>query len=77
MDQRIICIKFCVKNEIKYNKVCEMLTKAYGASAMSKTRIYEWYKRFQAGRGDVEDDERPSTSKTDENVEKAKEIYFF
>ena len=54
-----------------------MLTKAYGASAMSKTRIYEWYKRFQAGRGDVEDDERPSTSKTDENVEKAKEIYFF
>ena len=49
MDQRI-CIKFCVKNEIKCNKVCEMLTKAYGESAMSKTRVYEWYKRFQNGR---------------------------
>ena len=34
MDQRI-GIEFCVKNEIKCNKVCEMLTKAYGESAMS------------------------------------------
>ena len=46
MDERI-CINFCVKNEIKCNKVCEILTKAYGESAMSKTRVYEWYKRFQ------------------------------
>ena len=44
---------------------------------MSKTRVYDWYKRFQDGRGDVEDDERPerpSTSTTDENVEKVKEM---
>ena len=54
-----------------------MLTKTYGESAMSKTRVYEWYKRFQYGREDVEDDERPgrpSTSTTDENVEKVKEM---
>ena len=77
MDQRI-CIKFCVKNEIvKCNKVCKMLTKAYDESAMSKTRVHEWYKRFQDGREDVKDDERPgrpSTSTTDENVEKVKEM---
>ena len=24
-----------------------MLTKAYGESAMGKTRVYKWYKRFQ------------------------------
>ena len=44
---------------------------------MSKTRVYEWYKRFQDGREDVEDYERPgrpSTSITDENVEKLKEM---
>ena len=56
-----------------------MLTKAYGVSAMSKTRVYEWYKRFQDGREDVEDDERPgrpSTSTTDENdVENVKEMF--
>ena len=72
MDQRT-CIKCCVKNEIKCNKVCEMLTKACAESAMSKTRVYEWYKRFQGGREDVEDDERPgrpSTSTTDETWKK-------
>ena len=73
MDQKIY-IKFCVKNEIKCNKVCEMLTKAYGESAMSKTRVYKWYKCFQDGREDVEDDERPSTSTTDANVEKVQEM---
>ena len=44
---------------------------------MSKTRVYEWYKRFEDSREDVEDDERPgrpSTSTTDENVEKVKEM---
>jgi len=54
-----------------------MLNIAFGESAMSKTRVYEWYKRFQEGREDVEDDERlgrPSTSTTDENVEKVKEM---
>ena len=45
MDQKI-CIKFSVKNEIKCNKVCEMLTKAYGKSAMTKTIVYEWSKCF-------------------------------
>ena len=73
-DTNGICIKFCVKNEIKCNKVCEMLTTAYDESAMSKTRVYEWYKRFQDGCEDVEDDERPSTSTTHENVENVKEM---
>ena len=57
--------------------MCEMLTKAYDASAMSKKRVYERYKRFQNGREDVEDDERPgrpSRSTTDENMEKVKEM---
>lgn len=76
MNHRI-SIKFCVKNEIKCHKVCEILLKAYGESAMSKTRVYEWYKRFEDGREDVEDDECPgcpSTSISGENVEKVKKI---
>ena len=76
MEQRI-CIKFCVKNEIKCSKALEMLNVAFGESAMSKPRVYEWYKRFKEGREDVGDDERPApatTSTTEENIEKVKKL---
>lgn len=35
-----------------------MLNIAVGESFMNKTGIYKWYKRFQEGLEDVEDDER-------------------
>ena len=75
-DQRV-CLKFCVKNAIKCSEAFKMLQKAFGGDTMSKPRVYEWYKRFQEGREDIEDDARsgrPSTSISDENVEKVKEI---
>lgn len=71
MHQRI-CIKFFVKNEIKCKKVWERLTKAYGESAMNKTRVYEWYNRFQYGRENVL--ARPRSSITNKNVEKVREL---
>ena len=40
---------------------------------MSRTRVFEWHKRFKSGREEVEDDPksgRPSTSKTAENIER-------
>ncbi|XP_076761881.1 protein GVQW3-like [Xylocopa sonorina] len=72
MEQRIY-IKFCYKNGIKCSNVLEMLNIALDYSTISKTRVYEWYKRFQEGCGDVEDDERPGhpiASIINENVEK-------
>jgi hypothetical protein len=54
-----------------------MLQKAYGESAVKKTCVYEWSKRFQDGHEDVEDDEhsgRPSTSIIDENVKKVEKM---
>ena len=47
-EQRI-CIKFCVKNNVKCSEVMKMLEKGFGKNAMSKPRIYEWYKHFQKG----------------------------
>jgi hypothetical protein len=44
---------------------------------MSRTQVSEWHKRFMEGREEVEDNEclgRPSTSKTEEHVEKIREI---
>ncbi|XP_065654466.1 protein GVQW3-like [Hydra vulgaris] len=54
-----------------------MLHKVYGESAMKKTIVYEWYKRFQDGRKVIENDERsgrPSTSIIDENTKKVEKM---
>nr|CAH7722444.1 unnamed protein product [Callosobruchus chinensis] len=44
---------------------------------MSRTRVFEWHKRFSEGREEVEDDERtgrPVTSRIEENIKKVNEI---
>ena len=48
------------------------MQKVYGDLAPKKTCIYKWIERFRDGREAVEDDEgreRPTTSKTFENVD--------
>lgn len=70
-------IKFCVRNEISAVKTLEMLQKAFGEGALSRTRVYEWYKLFKDGRESVEDEPRsgrPSTSTDELHVNKVKEL---
>ena len=43
---------------------------------ISRTRLFEWHRRFKEGREKVKDDHksgRPSTSRTDENVERVRQ----
>ena len=50
----------------------ELISKAYGSAAMSRTNVYRWYACFWDGREDLKDDARcgrPSTARSDENVE--------
>ena len=54
-----------------------MLVQVYGDSAMKKTAVYKWVKRFSEGRGSVTDEERsgrPATSTTEENVANVRQI---
>ena len=49
----------------------------YGKECMSRTRVFEWHKRFREGRTDVEDDERtrrPTISKTTNNIREIEKI---
>jgi len=53
-----------------------MLQKAFKEEALSRTQVFEWFARFKRGEMSVEDrlhSGRPSTSRTDENVEKIRE----
>ena len=55
-----------------------MLVQVYGDSAMKKTAVYKWVKRFYEGREGVTDEERsgqPATSTTEENNAKFINLY--
>ena len=73
---QIICIKFCVKNGIKFSKAIEMMTVAFGESTLSQKGVYKWYKRFTDDREDVDDDPGGATTSTsEENIETVKKFF--
>ena len=52
-----------------------MLEKCFGIDTLTRSNSFRWHERFRSGRESVEDDERsgrPSTAKTDENINKIK-----
>jgi hypothetical protein len=52
-----------------------LLMEVYGDECLSRTQVFEWFKRFKGGRGEIEDGPRPGrpcTSKRDVNIEKVK-----
>ena len=72
-----IRLKFCITKGISCVESLKMLQKAYDESTLSKTRAYEWYSAFKSSRDEVEDlprSSRPSTSSTEVNVAKVKEM---
>jgi len=72
-----VAIKFCVKAGKSAVKIIELINKVYGSAAMSRANVYRWYARFRGGREDVKDDARsgrPSTARTDENVESVRRL---
>ena len=75
IEQRIN-LKFLVRLGKTPTETFNLLQEVYGAATMSRTPIFEWHKRFREGREDVEDDPksgRPTTSRTNENVERVRE----
>lgn len=76
MEQRTN-IKFCFKLGKSATETYEMIKKVYGEDAMSRSRVFEWFARFKAGRESTEDDERtgrPRSSRMDENIERVQTL---
>ena len=77
MIEQRINIKFCVKHGKTATETLKMLCDVYGDSSLSRTRVFEWHKRFVEGREDVKDDSKsgkPCTFTTDINIEKVKTV---
>ena len=76
IEQRI-CLNVCIANGISCAESLKMLQKAYSESTLLKTRAYEWYNAFKSGIDVVEDlprSDRLSTSSTEVNIAKVKEM---
>ena len=71
-----INMKFCFKLQKRAKETHKMLKLVYGDAAVTMKVVYKWFTRFRNGCEMVEDEERsghPSTSKTQENVERVSE----
>ena len=70
-EQRF-AIKFCVKLGETCIETFNKLKQAYGEHALLRSQVFKWFKAFSEGRESIKDEPssgRPSTSKTDKNVE--------
>jgi len=70
-----ICLRFCFRLGKTATEAHEMLQKAFKEEALSRTHVFEWFARFKRGEMSVEDrphSGRPSTSRSDVNVEKSR-----
>ena len=72
-----INMKFCFKLQKSAKETHKMLKLVYGDAAVTMKMVYKWFERFRNGCESVEDKERsgrPSTSKTQEKVERVSEM---
>ncbi|XP_077416144.1 protein GVQW3-like [Vanacampus margaritifer] len=70
-------LKFLVRLGKSPSEALGLLQQVYGDETMSRSRVFEWCKRFKEGREDVEDDPRsgrPTTSRTEANVERVRQM---
>ena len=76
MEQQIN-LKFLVKLGKNPTECFKLLKEVYGKDVMSRPRVFEWHKHFKSGCEEVKNDPksgRPSTTKTDENIKRVKQL---
>ena len=51
-------VKFCVKLGKSATETYDLLKKVYGDECLSRTQVFEWFKRLKEGREEIGDDQR-------------------
>ncbi|GFS62926.1 protein GVQW3 [Trichonephila clavipes] len=70
-------VKFCFRLGHNATETFAKLQQACGDSVLSRAQVFWWFKAFSEGRESIEDEprsERPSVSKTTENVVKVRDL---
>lgn len=76
LEQRY-AIKFCSKLNKSLAETHQLIVQAYGDSALSYSQVSRWLKAFKKGREEVVDEPRagrPSTSTTDDNLARVRDL---
>jgi hypothetical protein len=72
-----VCIKFCQRLGKTATETYEMLQQAFGETALSRSKTFQWYSRFKNGRTSIDDvphTGRPSTARTNETVDRVNKV---
>jgi len=70
-------IKFMCRWGKSASETLSALHQVYGDTSLKKTAVYDWFSRFKNGKETLEDDQRigrPSTSRTEEMIEKVRQL---
>ena len=79
-EQQRVCTKFCFLLGKTASETVTMLQEAFKEEALSQSRVYEWFSRFKRDDMSLEDQPRsgrPSTRRTDENIQKIRDVIMF
>jgi len=80
LKEQCVCIKFCFLLGKTAAETVTVLQEAFKEEALSQVRVCEWFSRFKRCDMSLEDQPqsgRPSTSRTDENIKKIRDVIMF
>jgi len=80
LEEQRVCIRFCFLLAKTAAETVTMLQEAFKEEALSQARVYKWFSRFKRGDMSLEDQPRsgrPSTSRTEENIQKIRDAIMF
>ena len=80
LKEQCVFIRFCFLFGKTAAETVTMFREAFKEESLSQARVYEWFSRFKRGDMSLEDQPRsgcPSTSITDENIKKIRDVIMF